>query len=87
MKSKYQFLCDELKALLKKETEIKFQFLVRLKEIEDTRLYLDHGFGSLDAFCIGELKLSGSQTHTRVNAMRGTSSLCPTFSNHEKLIN
>lgn len=63
-------LVAELKELMRRERELVTDTLRYLREVEGRQIHLKRGYPSLFEFCRGELRLSETQTQTRLQAMR-----------------
>jgi hypothetical protein len=63
-------LVNETKDLCKKENDINAQIIRNLIEINNKKIHLELGYGSLFEFCIDELGLSPASTQRKMDAVR-----------------
>ncbi len=63
-------LWNNTTALAVRERNLTLEVLQHLQEIEDRRLHLDRGYGSLYDYAIKELKYSEGAAYRRIQAMR-----------------
>lgn len=65
-----QNLLNDTKTLAEQERTMTAKLVKYLAEIGRRKLYVERGFGSLYAYCIGELKMSEGQANRRIAAAR-----------------
>lgn len=63
-------LLNDLHAAVSGERQLTLKVIDLLKKVDDRKLYLALGFGSLLEFCVQELKYSESAAYRRISAMR-----------------
>jgi 5-methylcytosine-specific restriction endonuclease McrA len=68
-------ILNRLHACVQAERKITLQVIELLKEVDQRKIYLTLGFGSLIEFCIQELKYSESAAWRRISAMRAVRDL------------
>jgi len=63
-------LVSRLRDLVSRERALVTEILQYLREVEERKLFLEHGYSSLFAFCLGELGYSEPEAQLRIQAMR-----------------
>lgn len=63
-------LLDILTSKTQTERNLTLEIIELLEEVDQRKLFLERGFGSLLEFCIKELKYSESAAYRRISAMR-----------------
>ena len=63
-------LVAKLRELVSRERMLVSEVLQYLREVEERKLFLDFGFSSLFAFCVGELGYSEPEAQLRIQSMR-----------------